>query len=202
VVDDPINPWDIAGVFTSLFVGLLSVLLAWRAVTIGRQANEAAVKAAKEAEHANLEASKARAAVANERRRTHELEILRDLLRSFEVTVRGAGGTTTAGPPSQPERYLSIRQIIDREQARLQLLSTNELHTWRALNDFLVSNPDAGWYEWEEKIISVARVDSRVDHHSIDSNEKLLDQATKHVREHLRQEVLVAIRLRVDARDH
>jgi hypothetical protein len=91
IVDDSTSDgWEIVGVLTGLLVGLVSAFLAWRAVRIGQQANAAAVKAASEAERANEEASKARAAVAAERRRTFELEVLRDLIAFVDGSPRFA----------------------------------------------------------------------------------------------------------------
>jgi len=86
VVDDPTDPWAVIGVITGSVVGIVSAALAWQAVKIGRQANAAAIKAAEEAVRANEQASKARAAVAMERRRTFELGVLYDLAKVIDQT--------------------------------------------------------------------------------------------------------------------
>jgi hypothetical protein len=103
------NAWEIVGVIVGLLVGLVSIFLAWRAVQIGRQANE--------------EASKARTAVALERRRTFELEVLRDLLVAVDELFNEAG--KIAGKP-----YL----LHWRYSARLAMLPADDLPVWRKLS--------------------------------------------------------------------
>jgi hypothetical protein len=135
VVDDPLNLFDAWSLGVSIVVGIVSLVLTGLALRIGRQANEAAVKAAQEAEVANLEASRARSAVANERRRAFELETLRDILRAFDVRVRKPGGFFTSGtflPQRMPDvdAALSLREILDREEMRVLLLAPDDLRTW------------------------------------------------------------------------
>jgi hypothetical protein len=146
VVDDATtNPWDVASVIIGTLGVIVSAFLAWRALKIGEQANEAARYAAKEAERANAEASKARAAVAAERRRTFELEVLRDLVEVFEVLIPTQNTLGQAGAPRLPR----LREIASRAALQLNLLMpTDDLPTWRALTraaEFF--QPQSEWSE-------------------------------------------------------
>jgi hypothetical protein len=194
-----VDPWEVAGVITGLLVGLVSAFLAWRAVQIGRQANAAAVKAAEEAERANLEASRARAAVASERKRLFQLEILRDLLRSFDVRIRRSGAYTMAGKLPDWEAYLSVSEILGREEARLALLPETDLPTWRYLINVLL-DPAKGQDAWEESVTAVAQSDPGFSER-VNVQDSLSDQAFEYVKVVLRREVLAAVTSRIAARD-
>jgi hypothetical protein len=135
------------------------ILTAW-AVRTGQQANRAAAKAAEEAERANLEASKARTAVANERARTFELETLRDVLRVFDVRVRAGGGvymtpSGTSGPMPDVPVPLGLREIITREGARIRLLPAEGLPTW---NRLISLGPTE---RWEDVVGELGRSNTR-----------------------------------------
>lgn len=108
IVDDATtNPWDVAAVFSGLLVGIASLVLAWRAVKIGQRAN--------------AEASKARAAVAAERRRTFELEVLRDLLVMLDADTDFTAGLVTAEGVG-----------LDKVTGRMSLLGDDDLPRWKA----------------------------------------------------------------------
>jgi hypothetical protein len=113
VLDDPTNPWDVAALIVGLIVGTVSIWLAWRAIRIGRQANH--------------EASQARAAIAAERRRTFELEVLKDLADLLDEDARTPDRTD-----SLTFRLASSPSLItDSFQSRLRLLPDTDLTTWR-----------------------------------------------------------------------
>lgn len=109
--DETTNPWDVIAVLVGGVVGVVSLVLAWRAVLIGKAAAAAAEKA-------NIDASRARAAVAAERRRTFELEVLRDLL-----DVAGAEGFA--------RRVVVAPGLLQDYSGRLAVLSEEDLKFWR-----------------------------------------------------------------------
>jgi hypothetical protein len=109
VVDTVRDLWDwvtVAGAITSVVVGAIAVFLAYKAYDA--------------ADKANIEASKAREAVAFERKRTFDLEILRDLL---EVLDRVDMTREISRHPEYFEAHVG---------ARLSLLPRDELKTWHA----------------------------------------------------------------------
>jgi hypothetical protein len=171
----------ILGFAVGATASVVSIVLAWRAVKIGRQANDAAVKAAQEAERANEEASKARAAVAAERRRTFELEVLRDLL----VAIDGEWGTA--------KKIANSPTAVSRFTGRLHLLP-NDLPTWRKV-----------WRTTPRNLFGVAKVVGVEDESAAQ-----IEQGGKEVAStrlvsvlHLAlvDDVHVAIKRRMDARD-
>jgi len=122
VVDDPADGLAIAGlVFAVLgfLVGTLasgfSIYLAWRAVQIGKFA-------AQEAAKANEAATKARTAVATERRRSFELEVLRELVEALDVERSQV--IEIATDPRQMQTYFG---------SRLDLLPAETLPLWREI---------------------------------------------------------------------
>lgn len=182
VVDDPLNPWDVAGVVTGLLVGTVSVFLAWQAVRIG-------ARAAAEAEIANREATKARAAVARERRRAFELEVLRDMLDLFDVRTRRSGGffkgpgvSVRALPDFESD--LSVSELVNRARPRLLLLTEQDLPSWRNLLDHLDDDQDG----WRAVVVQLA-------------GEADDQRAFATAKEKLAQEVVAAIRWRVEVED-
>lgn len=111
VVTDSIrDPWD----WIILVGGLASVVVGILAVGLAAQANRAAKKA-------GSEATKARQAIADERQRTFELEVLRDLLAS-------ADNVETIGDIIN-NRHL----FIARHTGRLSMVPHDELPVWRQL---------------------------------------------------------------------
>jgi hypothetical protein len=111
--------WAQASFGSGVFFGVASLFVGIAAVVLARKANKAAVRAADEAEKATGEATKARAAVALERRRTFDLEILRDLLERFDD--RQIARQVTENPAE-------LRQL----QARLSLLhDEDDLPFWK-----------------------------------------------------------------------
>lgn len=194
VVDDPLNIFDAWSLGVSVVVGIVSLVLTGLALRIGRKANEAAVKAAQEAEVANLEASRARKAVASERRRAFELETLRDILRAFEVRVRISGGVVLsagggAGVPLRDrEEPLGLRALLNREEGRVFLLAPDDLRTWNRLLNIAPTE------RWADLLAEVARQNTNDAY-------RLLYRDEVVVRDKLRKEVLAAMRIRVNARD-
>ena len=121
VVDDP-GPDGVAisGLVFSILafiVGAMassaSIYLAWRAVQIGKTA-------AQEAAKANVEAGKARAAIAAERRRAFDLEVLRGLTEALDVELSHVLEVAT-DPPKMRVYFGS----------RLALLPEHDLPFWR-----------------------------------------------------------------------
>lgn len=120
VEDSTTEPWTVAAFWSGLFFGLASLAVGVGAVYLAAKANSAAVKAADEAERANLEASKARAAVAMERRRTFQLEILRGMLEDLAegaTFVRQVAGSAAV-----------IKSVY---AGRLPMLDEHDLPLWR-----------------------------------------------------------------------
>ncbi|MFC0504205.1 hypothetical protein [Micromonospora costi] len=114
VTDSARDFWDWVTVGGGVLFGLASVVVGILAVILARKANMAA-------ERANAEASKARAAVAIERRRTFELEILRDLLEALDQ-------------PTWLGEVIEFRRSFEGTfGARLSLLPVDELPAWRAV---------------------------------------------------------------------
>jgi hypothetical protein len=193
VVEDPFNEYDAWSLAVSIIVASISVFLTWRALLIGQQANRAAAKAAEEAEHANREASKAREAVVNERRRMLELEMLRDLLRYFDVRIRRPGGAFN-GPNGgrvlpDYEDHLSVAEILDRAEPWVLLIPPPKLKTWRRLAK---AGENADEQFWRREVLIVAK------NADIFSTEK---NAFDTVKTLLRGEVLLAIAQTVEERD-
>lgn len=111
VVTDSIRDhWD----WVVLGGGLASVVVGFLAVWLAYQANNAAKKA-------SSEATKARQAIADERRRTFELEVLRDLLAS-------ADNLETVSDIIYNQHLFSARHT-----GRLSMLPHDELTVWRRL---------------------------------------------------------------------
>lgn len=181
VVDDPLDGWAVTGVFVGAVASAVSIALAWRAVKIGQQANAAAAKAAKEAERANEEASKARAAVAAERRRTFELEVLRDLAEMLD-TNRPIWHDIAQHPSNAPRHVGS----------RLASLPPDDLPFWRGLADHtgieLLHVVGKLTPEDQRRIEMVGLYTPR-------------DNAVTRLIERLRRDVLDAIERRMHARD-
>ena len=107
IVDDTTTDgWAVAGVVIGAVLSAASLLLAGWALKVGRSARD--------------EALKARLAVANERRRTFELEILRELSVALDGDVLNRELML-----NQPTR---VRQHF---RSRLDALPGSALPTWR-----------------------------------------------------------------------
>lgn len=200
VVGEPFNAWDVAAVIIGLIVGVLSVFLAGKALQIGRQANKSAAKAAEEAERANLEASRARAAVVYERRRALEIEMLCQLLSNFDMRFRNlVRGDQDGGRALEHCSPLLITGLLRQGQARLGMIPYNELQTWRDLEECqLLEEPTQ--CQWEDKIIATAELDEDFSPPE-GEREDLLYAAIENVCERMQTEVTMAIHLRSAARD-
>lgn len=207
VVDDPLNPWDVMGVVIGLLVGAVSVFLAWRAVEIGRRANDLAAVAAAEAEVANHEAANARLAVARERRRAFELEVLRDLLDLFDMRVRRSssvlrGPGALMRPVPDFESDLTVSELVSRARARLLLLDDGDLPSWRGLETVPDDDPRA----WTTAVQSLASYDgdpavANNASHAAPSAARDDLYVFEVVKDILAREVVAAIRTRVEAQD-
>jgi hypothetical protein len=134
VVESTTDPWTVAAFWSGLLFGLASVAVGIAAVVLARKANQAAIKAAEEAERANVEASRARAAVAAERRRTFQLEILRDLMAELD----DGRAPSDRQAPRWGEADLSFiietpSIVTNRYAGRLPLLDEDDLPFWRLM---------------------------------------------------------------------
>jgi hypothetical protein len=186
VVDDPgPDGVEIAGLVFAILAfvvgsvaSAVSIYLSWRAVKIGRQANDAAVKAAEEAERANEEASRARAAVAAERRRTFELEVFRDLLDAVDG------------------QWQLVRQIADSPTALSRFsgkfhLVPGDLQTWHRV-----------WQAEPPDRFGVAAVLGVGDENVTEPGKSAASvEVVSRLHKSLVQDVLDAINRRMDARD-
>jgi len=170
VVDDPgPDRVEIAGLLVSVLASAVSIFLAWRAIQLARQANR--------------EASKARAAIATERRRTFELEVLRDLMEALDAE----------GLQTVRDFVKAPREMKYRFQGRVHLLPPEDLPTWRELMTLttdhltvarMLNMSDTAAQEWKDNARWVP------------SNALI-----KALRQALQQDVLAAITRRMEARD-
>jgi hypothetical protein len=193
VVDDP--PPDgvaVAGLVFSILafvVGSLasgfSIYLAWRAMLIGKTA-------AREAVRANTEASRARAAVAAERRRTFEMEVLRDLTAALD-----------AERPHVIEAATDPRRMRLYFGARLQMLPEADLPLWRQVQD--MDGPEALM-----RLLGLAgNTDSRTGggigpdwvRASRNNDFQRHNEVSQALRDLLLDDLITAIRVRVEAND-
>ncbi|MEH1057356.1 hypothetical protein V6U89_19390 [Micromonospora sp. CPCC 206171] len=185
VTDIARDIWDWVALGGSLLFGAASLFVGTVAVVLASKANQAAVKAAEEAERANEEASRARAAVAAERRRTFELEILRDLLEVLDQERDLVDQIA-----SHPE-WIEIRFA-----GRLGMLPEQDLPLWRRARGVswrelidLLGGPD----EHDEERVSIAESGSG----SYRPARSLINR----LREKMTADVLMAIQRRMTAHD-
>ncbi|MFC4071915.1 hypothetical protein [Actinoplanes subglobosus] len=163
----------IAGIMTSV----ASIYLAWRAVQIGRTA-------AQEAEKANVEAGKARAAIAAERRRAFDLEVLQGLTEALDVELPRV--LEIAVDPPKMRVYFG---------SRLALLPGHELPFWREVQA-MTSHQDL-----EQRLAVTDGLGSGWVRATRDGRFQNHNQVTRAFSDRLLADLMTAIQERVEAHD-
>lgn len=164
----------------TILASLVSILLAAWAVKVGRAA-------AREARIANTEASAARAAVARERARSFELEVLRDIAEVLDaIEEKHYIPALIALTPKDVDLYFG---------SRLAMLPDSDLPFWRSLRGNTATelvNRVPGGTPNDAQMLSEA-----IGRGQFRTGEPYIDR----FKQRLREDVLTAINARMDARD-